>query len=105
MDKQRGRTAMLWSVAILHVWGSMIVWRIANGGEVSEATARIFEAICFGIFLTLAVIAGDKGLQAAITAWISARFGAGIEHKETTTTETVLTTAESKGESEPTEKD
>lgn len=84
---------MLWSVIVLHVWGTWIVWSMTAGDRDSENLARIFESICFGIGLTLGVLAGDKGIQTLIAA----RFGQTIE--ETTTTIKTAQAPEQEGES------
>lgn len=61
MDKNSGRKAMLWSVIVLHVWGTILVWTVYKGGT-GQVIADMFHAIGISIVACLAVLAGDKSL-------------------------------------------
>ena len=62
VDRQRGRKAMIWSVIVLHLWGTALIFAVVVGKD-SPIIADMFSAITMGIAANLAVIAGDKGLM------------------------------------------
>ena len=94
-DKTTAKKAMFASVAILHVWGCMIVYAVTFGDKDSGVLSDILGHICFGIGMTLAALVGDKGLQ----SFIASRYGMERTEATTTTITTAPTTAaESKGD-------
>lgn len=91
MDNRAGRNAMFVSVAILHIWGFLLVLA-AKDGQANSIIAQMFDAVCFGIFLNLLVLAGYTN----ILDFVARRFGVNV------TEEVVKTTTVAKPtESEP----
>ena len=84
MDKQSGRKAMIWSVVVLHIWGTILVWTVYKGGT-GQVIADMFHAIGISIVACLAVLSGDKGLMKFVDGKFSPR-----EEIETTTKTTTI---------------
>jgi hypothetical protein len=54
-----GRRAMIGSLVMAHVWGSLLIVAVFMGKE-SDVIGRMFEGVGFMIFTTLGVLVGGK---------------------------------------------
>ena len=54
-----GRAMMVSTLLVAFIWGSMLVMAACNGRE-SSVISTMFDAVCFLIFTTLAVLVGGK---------------------------------------------
>lgn len=55
-----GRHAMIGSLVMAHIWGSMLVYSVTFGGRDSLIISGMFEAVGFMIFSTLGILVGGK---------------------------------------------
>lgn len=55
-----GRRAMIGSLVIAHIWGSMLVYSVTFGDRDSLIISGMFEAVGFMIFSTLGILVGGK---------------------------------------------
>lgn len=55
-----GRRAMIGSLVIAHIWGTLLVYAVVFKGRDSLIVSSMFEAVGFMIFSTLAVLVGGK---------------------------------------------
>lgn len=84
---------MIWSVIVLHVWGTALVFAVVTGKD-SDIIADMFAAITMGIAANLAVIAGDKGLMEFVQ-------GRNVPRQETTLVKTTVTKEPTEDEQPP----
>lgn len=92
-ERQHGRKLLLYSVVILHVWGSILVWAVYNGKD-GDVIADMFHAIGLSIVACLGVLSGEKGLLRFIELRSEPR-------QETTLTKTTVTKEPQQDEQPP----
>ena len=54
-----GRRALVWSLVAAHLWGTVLIIAVLRGRE-GSVVGTMFDAVCFLIFSTLAVLVGGK---------------------------------------------
>lgn len=91
-----GRRAMVSSLIVSHVWGTILIIAVLQGHE-GGVISTMFEAVCWQIFATMAVLVGGKAWKEFAPLKWGSRIAGEQDVRSTEDTDPVTTDAYSRG--------